>query len=657
MATDTLRIDLETYSRTSLKTAGVYKYVADPSFEILLFAYAYNNDPVQIVDLAQGERLPDEVLEDLTNHHVTKTAFNAVFEIACLTKEYDLKLDPNQWECTMVLAGNAGLPLKLATVGEVLQLPEQKMAEGQALIKYFCEPCKPTKTNGNRTRNLPHHDPDKWALFCKYCMRDVTVERKIAKVVPRINTDLPLEKKLWALDQKINRRGVKVDLQLIECAISIADICKKDLLEQAKVLTGLANPNSRDQLKAWLETETGEDIDKMDKEAIKDLKALDISRLATDVLTLRQEMNKSSVTKYKAMLAGVGVDRRIRGLLQFYGAMRTGRWAGRLVQIHNLPRNYLEDLDLAREMVLADDAQLIDMCYPNIPDVLSQLIRTAFIPADGCTFLVADFSAIEARVIAWLADEKWRLDVFNTHGRIYEASAAAMFKVNIDLIKKGNEEYKLRSKGKIAELALGYQGSSGALIAMGALKMGLEEAELPALVKAWRRANPSIVKFWYDTEAAAVKALKTGTTVPHRHGVSYTGGKGVLYANLPSGRRLTYHNARLVENRFGREAIQYEGMNDKNKWAKLDTYGGKLVENLTQAVARDLLAESMLALDAEGFPIVMHIHDEAVIEAPKNDPYLTLENACSIMGRPIRWAPGLPLNAEGFETPYYKKEG
>lgn len=646
-----LRIDIETYSPVDLMKAGVYKYAESEDFEILLFAYAFDDEPVRVIDLAQGEDLPEDVMRALTDPDVLKTAFNASFEITCIGAFFKIPLSFSQWECTMVRSAICGLPLSLDASSKALGLAQEKMAAGKALINYFSKPCKPTKANGGRTRNLPTHDLDKWNLFKMYCGQDVEVERAIGKkldflVIP------PAERKLWVLDQEINSRGVLVDQQLIRNAIAMDAASKERLTKQAVDITGLENPNSASQLKQWLIDELGEDVENVSKETIKDLLGKVDSEEVKTVLRNRQEAAKTSVKKYAAMASAVCRDGRVRGMLQFYGANRTGRWAGRLVQLHNLPQNHLNDLDLARNLVRDNDLEDVEMLFGNVPDTLSQLIRTAFIAKPDHRFIVADFSAIEARVIAWLADEKWRLDVFNTHGKIYEASASQMFKVPIEQITKGSP---LRQKGKVSELALGYQGGPGALTQMGALKMGVKEEELQGLVDAWRNANPAIVRLWNEVGNAAMRAVRDGGAFIIRHGIKFIKRGSFLCIDLPSGRTLYYVRPSIGENRFGSSSLQYEGMNQTTKqWGRQETYGGKLVENIVQAIARDCLALAMRRLDKAGYPIVSHVHDEVILETKIGEG--SLEEACEIMGRPIKWAPGLPLRADGYETPYYKKD-
>jgi len=644
-----LSIDLETFSSVDLITCGVYRYVEAPDFEILLFGYAFDDEPVTVVDIANFEFLPDQVMEALTNPNVIKTAFNANFERTCIAKFFDTPMPPEQWRCTAAHALTLGLPHKLEEVAKVLKSAQQKDTAGKALIRYFCVPCAPTKTNGFRTRNFPHHDPEKWEKFKAYNVQDVETEREAKKTFDRFPM-LPIEQRLWELDQKINDYGVRVEPQLVKNAIECDSAYSERLQIEAIQLTGLDNPNSVKQLKDWLREAEGLEVESLSKKMIPELKGQVDGEAAKRVLELRQEMSKTSVKKYLAMDRARCEDDRVRGLLQYYGANRTGRWAGRLVQVQNLPKNNLRDLDLARRLLLAGDYETLELLFDSMPKVLSQLIRTAFIPADGHRFIVTDFSAIEARVVAWLAGEKWRADVFNSHGKIYEASAAQMFKVPIESVTKTSP---LRQKGKIAELALGYQGGKGALIKMGALETGLTEEELPGLVNAWRKANPHIVQLWNGLEKAALIAM---TDRPHtiQYGITFEHTSGALFVKLPSGRRLSYVRPRVEKDeRFNKPSITYEGY-EQGKWGRLKTYGGKLCENIVQAIARDCLAEAMLRLDAHGHRIVTHVHDESVIEAPNGQS--SLEEVNKIMGQPLKWAPGLPLPADGFETLYYKKD-
>jgi DNA polymerase len=646
----TLAIDIETYSSVDLGKSGVYAYTEAEDFEILLFAYCFDDEEIQIVDLASGEKLPDEVVDALTDSEIIKTAFNAQFERTCLAKHLKTPMPPEQWRCSMAHALTLGLPTSLAGVAKCLKLTNQKMKEGKALIRYFSLPCRPTKANGKRTRNLPCHDKEKWETFKTYCIKDVEVERQIRKRLEHYPMT-EKEQRLWVLDQQMNDHGVLVDKNLVNRAISCDGVYQKKLLDEAIHLTGLENPNSPAQLKAWLEDKHGIKVDSLSKAKVEELLEETDNREVRRLLELRQDMSKTSVKKYEAMDRAVCSDERIRGLLQYYGANRTGRWAGRLVQVHNLPRNDMADLDLARKLLLASDYETLELLFDSVSDVLSQLIRTAFIPSTNCRFIVADFSAIEARVIAWLAGESWRMDVFNSHGKIYEASAAQMFGVPVESVTKGST---LRQKGKIAELALGYGGSKGALISMGALNMGLTKEELPELVSAWRKSNSNIVKLWWDIERAAITAVKDKTVVTMQYGLKFYYKGGVLFIRLPSGRNLAYVRPRIeIDERFNKDKLTYEGI-EGNKWGRISTYGGKLTENIIQAIARDCLAEALLRLDKAGYKIVFHVHDEVILDVPKDAG--SLEEVEEIMGLPIPWAPGLPLEAEAFETDYYKKD-
>ncbi|MEI7027136.1 DNA polymerase [Paenibacillus sp. y28] len=650
-----LQIDLETYSSVDLTKCGVYRYVESPDFEILLFAYAYGDEPVQVVDLTAFEDLPERVRNDLTDPHVLKTAFNANFERTAIAKHFGIYCNPLEWCCTAVHALALGLPGYLEGVAEVLKLDAQKDNKGKALIKYFSVPCKPTKVNGGRTRNYPHHDPEKWQQYIEYNRQDVVVEREVRRHLERF--PLPAhEWRLWALDQTINDRGVRLDPALYNAAIACDEQYEVRLLQEAKEITGLDNPNSLQQLKAWLAERGLETPDGLSKEFMSALLEAAPDEETRRVLEIRQEMGKTSVDKFNAMQRSSCADDRARGLLQFCGAGRTWRWAGRLIQVQNLPQNKIEDLALAREILRSGDFELLEMLFGAPPFVLSQLIRTAFIPSDNSRFIVSDFSAIEARVIAWLADEHWVLDVFRGHGKIYEATAANMFKVPFETIVKGNANYELRAKGKVATLACGYQGGPNALIAMGALKGGIAEDELPALVKQWRAANPNIVKLWYAAEDAAVTAVRERTTVKLAHGVRYRYEAGMLFADLPSGRSLAYVNPRIKPDpNFDKEGLVFDGMDQvKKKWMSHRTYGGRLVENLVQAIARDCLAESLMRLDAEGYATAMHVHDEVVLEVPLGTG--SVEHVVAVMSKPIDWAPGLPLAAAGFECDFYMKD-
>lgn len=651
-----LSIDIETYSSYDLSEVGVYKYTESPDFAILLFAYAFDDEPAQVVDLASGERLPDDVADALSGFtDVELCAHNAAFERVCIDKYFGHKTDIAQWHCTMVHASMLGLPMALGQVAKVLKMVDQKDTRGKALIRYFCQPCKPTKSNDGRTRNLPYHHPEQWAEFVEYCRQDVVVERNIRNKIAWY--EIPqTERELYCLDQKINDTGVLLDMPFIKNAIRIDADYRAKLEKEAVELTGLDNPNSVAQLKKWLEQETGGAIEKLTKDTVKELMTNDDNSEHVDrLLTIRQEMSKTSNKKYHAMLAGVCADGRFRGLFQFYGANRTGRWAGRLVQVQNLPKNKIEgdDLDFARRLVAEGDGDSLEFFYGNVPDTLSQLIRTAFIAADGSVLRVCDFSAGEARVIAWLAKEKWRMNVFATHGKIYEASASQMFKVPIDTIAKGRENYDMRSKGKIAELACGFGGGVGALEKMGALKMGLAQSELQPLITAWRLANPNIVLFWKAMETAAITAVQTGAKQSLQYGISFHVRNNVLFMTLPSGRQLGYMRPKLSPGKYG-DCLSYEGLNQTTKqWQREDTYGGKLVENCVQATQRDWLAFALLSVDKAGYPIVLHVHDEVVTDVP--EAFGSVADLERVMTEPIPWAAELPLKAEGFENNYYKK--
>lgn len=654
-----LSIDIETYSSIDIKKAGMYKYALSDDFQILLFAYSVDFGEVKIIDLAKGEILPEVIISALNDKNIIKHAYNAPFEWWCLNQA-GYKTSIEQWRDTMFHGLYCGYTAGLGATGTAIGLPQDKKKDttGKALIKLFCVPCKPTKKNGGRLRNLPHHEPEKWELFKNYCIQDVVTETGIYERLS--NFPVPQEEQeLWVLDQKINAYGVKIDTELVRGALNINDIITAELTEEAVQVTGLDNPNSAAQLGKWLKEKTGQDIENLQKGTVSELIGSLEDKEAVRVLEIRQELAKTSIKKYVAMEEAICPDGRVRGLLQFYGANRTGRWAGRLVQVQNLPRNYLETLDYAREIVKSQDADFLKLVYGNVSDTLSQLIRTAFVPSEGHKFVVADFSAIEARVIAWLAGEQWRQEVFATHGKIYEASASQMFGVPIELIKKGNPEYALRQKGKVAELALGYGGSSGALIAMGALDMGLEEKELPDVVRRWRNANKRITDLWYGIENAVIKLMETGETqglkgIIFSREIDLIYGQDFLTIKLPSGRKLYYPKPHLKENRFGSNALHYFGVNQTTKkWEVQETYGGKLVENIVQAISRDCLAVTLKRLETEGLQTVMHIHDEAVIDA---DPNVDLDKVCELMGQPIEWAPGLLLKAAGFESSYYMKD-
>lgn len=650
----TLAIDVETYCELDIKNVGAYRYCEHPSFEIMLFAYAFDDEPVTVIDFMNGEELPDEVIEALDNSEILKTAFNANFERNSIESNiyFPNGMQPEQWDCTMIQALRIGLPGSLDMVGKALHLEEdkQKMKEGKALIQYFCKPCKPTKTNGGRTRNLPEHDPDKWELFKLYNKQDVEVERTIRNKLSRYPTTKK-EKELWNLDQRINDRGVGTDLTLINKAIECDLGFKQRLEKEAIELTGLDNPNSPTQLKKWLSERVGYEVTSLTKDSIPKLLEDAESEEVKRVLELRQLMAKTSIKKYQAMDLARCEDGRVRGLLQFYGANRTGRWAGRLVQVQNLPQNHLPDLDDARNLVREGKFDDIEFLYDSIPDTLSQLIRTAFIPREGSRFIVADFSAIEARVIAWYANEKWRMDVFANNGDIYCASASQMFKVPVE--KHGINGH-LRQKGKIAELALGYGGAAGAIKSMD--KAGsIPEEEIPALVKDWRAASPHITKFWWDVDKAAKKAITERTTVCMQYGLKFVYDPGVLFIELPSKRRIAYIRPKIEEGKYGSDVITYEGMEQTSKqWTRLETYGPKLVENIVQATARDCLAEAMFKVEEHGYEVVFHVHDELIMDVPRD--YGSLEEVNKLFGEPISWAPGLILSADGYECDYYQKD-
>lgn len=662
MTINEMSIDLETYSDIDIKKSGVYKYAESDNFEILLFAVSIDGCPVTVYDLACGEMLPDEIIDALVDDTVIKWAFNAVFERVCISywlkRNYPDKfkgygpvedttgnyLNPVSWRCTMIWSAYMGLPLSLEGVGAVLGLKEQKMKEGKDLIKYFCVPCKPTKSNGGRTRNLPHHAPDKWAVFKSYNKRDVLTEMGIKEKLHKF----PVPEFLWDeyhIDQQINDRGILVDMQLVENAITFDERSKADISSQLKNITVLDNPNSVVQMKAWL-SEQGFETDTLGKKAVAEL-IKDAPDDLAQVLTLRQQLAKSSVKKYQAMEKATLNDNRARGMFQFYGANRTGRWAGRIIQLQNLPQNHMDDLAEARELVRIGDYDSLEMLYDDIPDTLSQLIRTAFIARPGYKFYVADFSAIEARVIAHLAGETWRIETFKAGGDIYCASASKMFHVPVE--KHGINGH-LRQKGKIAELALGYGGSVGALKAMGALEMGIPEDELQPLVTAWREANPNIVSMWWDFDNAIKNAIKMHSST-ESHGIKFTWRSGMLFITLPSGRKLTYIKPKIGENQFGGESITYEGIGSTKKWERLESYGPKFVENVVQAISRDLLTNAIKTL-SHCF-ICGHVHDEIIIECTDN---VSLDVLCQQMARTPDWMPDILLRADGYVTEFYKKD-
>lgn len=644
----TLSIDLETFSDVDLSKCGVYKYAESPNFEILLFGVSVNSGDVVVYDLAWGEKIPEEILAALTDSSVIKWAFNATFERACLSKYLGLPvgeyLDPQSWRCSMIWAAYMGLPLSLAGAGAVLGLPEQKLKEGNELIKYFCVPCIPTKANSGRTRNLPEHAPEKWAQFKAYNKRDVDVEMSIQDKLRKF----PVPDFVWeeyCLDQQINDRGIALDMAVVENAIRFDERSKALLSSKMQELTSLENPNSIQQMKQWL-SENGLETDTLGKKAVSELLKTAPPQLA-EVLELRQQLAKSSVKKYQSMRNAVCSDGRAHGMFQFYGANRSGRWAGRLIQLQNLPQNHIPDLKQARELVKSGNYEAMELLYDDIPDTLSQLIRTAFVPKAGMKFVVSDFSAIEARVLSWFAGEKWRLDVFKSGGDIYCASASQMFRVPVE---KHGVNGHLRQKGKIAELALGYGGSVGALKAMGALEMGLSEDELQPLVDMWRSSNPNIVRFWWEVDRCVKdtirQRLRTDT-----HGIQFEYQSGMLFITLPSGRRLSYVKPRIGENKFGGASVTYEGVGTTKKWERIESYGPKFVENIVQAVSRDILCYAMRTL--RNYRICGHVHDELIIECPEDT---NVAEICEMMGITPPWAEGLPLRADGYECVFYKKD-
>ena len=640
-------IDIETYSSAPLPKCGVYRYCDAPDFEILLFSYAFDDTPVKTIDLASGETLPKEVIAALTDPSIIKVAYNAQFERVCLSRYLGHWLDPHQWRCTMVMAAYLTLPGRLADAAVALGTTEKKMEEGKDLIRYFSVPCKPTKTNGGRTRNLPADAPDKWAVYKQYNAQDVETERAIRKALEKY--PLPEQEwELYALDQQINDRGVRVDKKLVKNAIAVDAVFAQAAYQRAKGLTGLENPGSVNQLKAWL-ADQDMPMESLAKKIVQE-KAAQTDGIVSELLNLRLELSKTSVKKYEAMARCVCRDGRVHGLLQFYGANRTGRWAGRLVQAQNLPQNHLPDLDLAREIVKTGDEELLDALFASVPGTLSELIRTAFIPRDECRFLVADFSAIEARVLAWLANEEWVLEEFRGKGKIYEATASRMFHIPQESIIKGNPNYTYRQKGKQATLSCGYGGGVGALKAMGAK---MPEEEMQPLVDAWRAANPNIVAFWNALDRAARTVIRRKTSA--RIGkIALYWQDDKMFMRLPSGRNLCYQSPHFTENRFGSDAIGYYAPNAAGQMVVQETFGGKLAENTTQAIARDILAHALLTLERNGYLVVFHVHDEAVIEMPIGQG--SLEEACRLMAIAPDWAKDLPLRADGYECPYYRKD-
>ena len=662
MAIHTLSIDLETFSDVDLKKCGVYKYAESPDFEILLFGVSVDGGEVTVYDLASGATVPEDIIQALADDSVIKWAYNASFERVCLSvwlrrnypqyfSSYSIEedtvrnyLDPTSWRCSLVWGAYMGLPLSLDGIGKVLKLENQKMAEGKALIRYFCVPCKPTKANGGRTRNLPEHDPVKWSTFIAYNKRDVETEMAIQQKLSKF----PVPDFLWEeyhLDQEINDRGIQLDMVLVEQAIAIDERSREELSAKMRQLTALENPNSVQQMKEWL-TKHGLEVDSLDKKSVKELLKTAPPELA-EVLELRQQLAKSSVKKYQAMQNAVCTDGRARGMFQFYGANRSGRWAGRLIQLQNLPQNHMAHLEDARSLVRSGDYALLSTLYDSVPEVLSELIRTAFVPRDGYKFIVSDFSAIEARVLSFLAGESWRLKVFAENGDIYCASASAMFHVPVE---KHGQNAHLRQKGKIAELALGYGGSVGALKSMGALEMGLTEDELQPLVDAWRTSNPNIVQFWWDVDNAVKTAVRQRLDT-ETHGIRFRYRSGMLFIILPSGRQLCYVKPKMGTNKFGGDSVTYEGVGSTKKWERIESYGPKFVENIVQAISRDILMYAMRTL-SHCF-IVGHVHDELIIECSMD---VSLDAVCEQMGRTPPWIEGLNLRADGYETMFYKKD-
>ena len=661
-----LNIDLETYSSVDIKKAGAQAYIRSPDFEILLFAYSIDGAEPVVIDMACGEKIPFFVVEAIYSPEYTKHAYNAPFEWGCLSKYFGCKLPPSQWRDTMLHGLYCGYTAGLGPTGRALGLPEdkQKSNTGKALIRYFCSPCKPTKTNGFRTRNLPHHDPERWRLFKEYNKQDVVAEMEIGDKLSVFPVPDFVQKQ-WETDLLINDRGVAVDMEFVHGALELGETVSNSLKEEAIQLTGLYNPNSVKQLAQWLETETGEEVANLRKETVAQLLGRDSnSDTVSRMLAIRQELGKTSTKKYNAIQTCVCPDGRVRGLLQYYGANRTGRWAGRLVQVQNLPRTYTEPLDLARQLVKSRNLDGIKVVYGNVNDTLSQLIRTALVAPEDHVLIDADFSAIEARVISWLADQEWRLEVFRTHGKIYEASASQMFGVPLERIKKGNPEYELRQRGKVAELALGYQGSVSAMRAMdtGHQLDNLSDDEVKDIVNRWRDTNPKIRDLWYAFDSAAIEVIQNGGSVSVRgctlaREYDYKQNRICLSIQLPSGRKLFYVDPAIGENRWGNPSITYMGLNDKNKWGRIETYGGKLVENCVQAIARDCLAQAIEHLEEAGFPVVFHVHDEVVIDiAPYADHDTMLKTVVQIMAQPIPWAQGLPLGAEGWVGTFFKKD-
>ena len=657
-----ISIDLETFSSVPIAKSGAYKYVQSPDFEILLMAYSVDDYEPKIIDLAQGEVIPQWLYDAILSPNCIKHAYNAAFEWYCLSRFYGFMLPIDQWRDTMLHGLYCGFTAGLDATGKALGLTpdKQKLSAGKSLIRYFSVPCNPTITNGQRRRNLPKHDPAKWELFKAYCKGDVITEREIERKLSAFPVPDEIEKQ-WQTDLIINARGVAVDMDLVRGALQIGSSTRKKLMQEAIQITGLQNPNSIAQLSRWLENETNDTVSDLRKDTVAELlESQAVTGNASRMLEIRQELGKTSTKKYDAIKAAICDDGRVRGLLQFYGANRSGRWAGRLVQVQNLPRTYIEQLDLARAAVKTQHADTLKFCFGSVNDALSQLIRTSFVATPGNKLIDADFSSIEARIISWLAQEDWRLEVFRTHGKIYEASASQMFGVPIDRIKKGNPEYALRQRGKVAELALGYQGSTGALITMGALKMGIPEEDLPDIVSRWREANQRIVELWYKVENAAVSTIQTGkqesvSNLIFSREFDLANNLDFMTITLPSGRKLYYAHPELCVNQWNRTSINYLGVSQTTKqWARLETYGGKLVENIVQAIARDCLAVAIERLEASGFPVVFHVHDEVVIDCPESQA--NLDKVVELMTKPIPWALGLPLNADGWIGDFFKKD-
>lgn len=658
MPNKVLGIDFETFSTVDIVKCGSYKYMEDPAFEILLMAYAYDDEEVTVIDLTAGESIPKNVMSDLADPAVLKTAWNAVFEREAIRRQFGLYMPPEQWEDTMVLAAQCGLPMSLKGASEALGLSEDeaKMKEGKALIKYFCLPCKPTKVNGGRTRNLPEHAPEKWTTFKRYNGMDVVAERAIRKRLIRW-APTETEHRFWCLDARINERGVRIDRQLARNAMAMSERYKAELTQRAIDITGIENPRSTAQIKQWLYDQEGKEFPSLNKKVIAEVVANLQTDEAKEFMAIRSELSKSSTDKYAAMMRAMGQDDHVRGCFAFYGANRTGRFSSKIVQFQNLSKNAVEDLDNMRDLVRGGKYTLLKTLYDGVADSLSQLVRTAIVPEEGHKFMISDFSAIEARVIAWFADEEWRLDVFRNGGDIYCASASQMFKVPV--VKHG-ENGHLRQKGKVAELALGYGGGINALKTFGAGKMGMTEEEMQETVDLWRESSPKITAMWRKVEKAAIRAIvKRGTVVlPEYKGLTFTYESGVLWMTLPSGRRLAYWDARYAESgkADGRKCISYMGVDQKTKrWGRIETWGGKMVENCVQATARDCLRDAMMALDADGYDIRCHVHDEVIVTEPV-DSGRTVEDMSEVMGRPIEWAPGLPLRADGYEGTYYFKD-